>query len=218
MNVVAIGAHPDDIELGCGGSLLRHVARGDNVTMLVMTSGQRGASRESSRVHEQREAARSIGATLRWGGFEDGLIPDGAGTITVIDEVVAAAQADIMYTHAPRDTHQDHRAVAVASLAAARRMQVVLYYETPSTQAFDPTVYVEIDEVLDEKLAAIRAHESQVVRSGPVELEAIAATARFRGFQGRARHAEAFETARFVWDLHTTRHASSAPSPAELFR
>jgi LmbE family N-acetylglucosaminyl deacetylase len=215
VNVVAIGAHPDDVELGCGGALLRHVARGDNVTMLVMTSGQLGASSDSSRVLEQQEAARALGATLRWGGFEDGLIPDGAAAITVIDEVVAAAQADIMYTHAPRDTHQDHRSVAVASVAAARRMQVVMYYETPSTQEFDPTMYVEVDEVLDKKLEALRMHRSQVVRSGPVDLEAITATARFRGFQGRARHAEAFETPRFVWDLHTTRvRPAAVPDPA----
>ena len=179
-----------------------------------MTTGQRAVTTMSSRVLEQQEAARAIGATLRWGGFEDGSIPSGAPAIAVIDEAIMASNANVMYTHAPRDTHQDHRAVAVASLAAARRMQVVLYYETPSSQDFDPTVYVEIGEVLEAKMAALRAHQSQVLRSGPVEIEAIEAVARFRGFQGRVRHAEAFETPRFVWDLHTTaRRSVPAVSP-----
>jgi LmbE family N-acetylglucosaminyl deacetylase len=216
MNVLAIGSHPDDIELGCGGALLRHVARGDRVTLLVMTTGQRGAT-TISRVSEQQEAARVLGTIIRWGGFDDGAIPDGAATIEVVDEAVAATDAHVMYTHAPHDTHQDHRAVAVASLAAARRMQVVLYYETPSTQFFEPSVYVDISDVLDEKLKALRAHGSQVLRDGPVDVDAIEAEARFRGSQGRVRFAEAFETPRFVWDLHTTARVRVAtPNLTEL--
>ena len=126
---------------------------------------------------EQQEAARILGASIRWGGFDDGAIPDGATAIEVIDAAIAATGADVMYTHTPRDTHQDHRSVATASLAAARRMQVVLYYETPSTQLFEPTVYVDISDMLDEKMRALLAHESQIVRSGPVEVEAIEAEA-----------------------------------------
>jgi LmbE family N-acetylglucosaminyl deacetylase len=200
VNVLAIGAHPDDIELGCGGALLRHVARGDHVTMLVMTTGQRGVT-TSSRVFEQQEAARAIGASLRWGRFEDGTIPRGTATIAAIDEAISATDAHVLYTHAPRDSHQDHRAVAVASLAAARRMRAVLYYETPSTQRFEPTVYVDIADVLDDKIRALCAHESQVMRAGAVDLEAIEAGARFRGSQGRVRHAEGFESPRLMWDL-----------------
>jgi LmbE family N-acetylglucosaminyl deacetylase len=213
VNVLAIGAHPDDIELGCGGALLRHVARGDHVTMLVMTTGQRGVT-TSSRVFEQQDAARVLGAALRWGPFEDGSIPRGAPAIALIDEVIAATDAHVMYTHAPRDSHQDHRAVAVASLAAARRMRAVLYYETPSTQRFEPTVYVDIADVLDDKFRALCAHESQVMRDGSVELEAIEAGARFRGAQGRVRHAEAFESPRLVWDLKSTPSRSTRGLPA----
>ncbi len=203
MNVVAVGAHPDDVELGCGAVLLRHVARGDEVTILVLTAGQRGLVDGMSRPKEQEAAAALLGVDLRWGGFEDGSVPDGAETITVIDDVLAAAGADILYTHALEDTHQDHRATATASLAAARRLPTVLQYETPSSQHFEPTVYVDVADTIEAKLGALRAHLSQVLRPGPVELEAIEAQARFRGFQGRVRHAEAFEVARLAWDLAT---------------
>jgi LmbE family N-acetylglucosaminyl deacetylase len=201
VNVLAVGAHPDDVELGCGGALLRHVARGDDVTMLVMTTGQLGTVGVTSRVHEQQEAARILGARLRWGGFEDGSIPSGPAAITVIDRVVAECGAAVMYTHAPGDTHQDHCATSIASLAAARRIATVLLYETPSSQGFEPNVFVGIDDTLEGKLAALHAHRSQLLRHGPVELEAIGAQARFRGFQGRVHHAEAFEAARFAWHL-----------------
>ena len=148
-------------------------------------------------------SARVLGVRLLWGGFEDGSVPSGPEAITVIDRVVEDSQAEVMYTHAAADTHQDHRSTAIASQAAARRIGSVLCYETPSSQGFEPNVFVEIDDVLDAKLAALRAHWSQVLRSGPVDLEAITAQARFRGFQGRVQHAEAFESNRFVWDLGT---------------
>jgi LmbE family N-acetylglucosaminyl deacetylase len=216
MNVLAVGAHPDDIELGCGGALLQHVARGDHVTMLVMTTGGRGIT-TSSRVFEQQDAARVLGASLRWGSFKDGSIPDGAPAILAIDEVITRTNAQVVYTHAPRDSHQDHRAVALATLAAARRMRAMLYYETPSTQRFEPTVYVDIADTLDDKFRALCAHESQVMRDGSIDLEALAATARFRGAQARVSHAEGFESSRLLWDLKSgmTAGAHNLSSPHE---
>lgn len=209
MNVLAIGAHPDDVELGCGGALMLHVARGDCVTVLVMTTGQRGVFDGGSRADEQERAAALLTAKLRWGGFEDGAVPSGADAVTVIDHAVAESGAQIVYTHAPDDTHQDHRATSQASLAGARRVPTVLYYETPSTQTFQPTVFIDIESALDGKLSVLRAHLSQVMREGPVNLSAIAAQARFRGSQTRIQHAEAFLPARFVWDVMATPPAPS---------
>ena len=72
MRVLAVGAHPDDIELGCGGALLAHRARGDEITLLVMTTGEEGPQDARSRIREQEDAAALLGATLLWGGFPDG--------------------------------------------------------------------------------------------------------------------------------------------------
>ncbi|HZP31016.1 MAG TPA: PIG-L family deacetylase [Acidimicrobiia bacterium] len=201
MKVLAIGAHPDDVELGVGGTLVRHIARGDEVTLLVMTRGELGIHEDSSRSHEQLRASEALGATLLWGDFHDGAVPAGADAITLIDDALRRTGASLVYTHAPDDTHQDHRATSIASLAAARRVSTVLYYETPSTQHFQPTLFVDIEESLRTKVELLRAHLSQVLRDGPVDIEAVVAQARFRGSQSRVRHAEAFESARFVWDL-----------------
>jgi LmbE family N-acetylglucosaminyl deacetylase len=209
VKVLAVGAHPDDVELGCGGTLLRHVARGDEVTILVLSRGQRGEVEGMSRGAEQEDAAARLGVSLRWGTFEDGSVPEGPETITLIDEAIAATGADAMYTHAAKDTHQDHRATAIASLASGRRLPTVLQYETPSTQGFEPTIYVDVSDVMEAKLAALRSHLSQVLRQGPVDLEAIEAQARFRGFQGRIRYAEAFESARLMWDFGASERSAS---------
>src|SRR5262249_8592937 len=81
MTVLAVGAHPDDVELGCGGALLTHVANGDRVAMLILTKGERGPQDSLPRVREQEEAAALVGAKLFWGDFEDGAVPDDRRTV-----------------------------------------------------------------------------------------------------------------------------------------
>jgi LmbE family N-acetylglucosaminyl deacetylase len=203
VNVLAVGAHPDDVELGCGATLARHAHRGDKITILVMTDGGLGCIDGMSRRSEQLEAAALLGAELRWGGYADGAVPDGPDAVRVIDEAIAASGADVLYTHTSDDTHQDHRATATASLAAGRRLTTILQYETPSTRHFDPALYVDVQETIEDKLAILRTHMSQVLRGGPVDLEAIEAQARFRGSQGRIRFAEAFVPVRVSWDALT---------------
>jgi LmbE family N-acetylglucosaminyl deacetylase len=201
MNVVAVGAHPDDIEIGCGAALAAHRLRGDEVTLLVMTTGEQGPQASRSRIQEQEDAARLLGADLLWAGFEDGAVPDGRAAVDAIQSVVRERKASLVYTHTQRDSHQDHRATAVASLAACRRLSRVLMYEAPTTFNFTPTVFVDIAAHLETKLDALRAHVSQVLKNGLVDLEALEAQARYRGFQARVRLAEAFEVDRFLWDV-----------------
>lgn len=200
LNVLAIGAHPDDIELGCGAALLAHRRAGHTVTMLVMTSGL-GPAELRARPDEQEEAAALLRAGLMWGGFEDGRVPSDGPAVRVIENAIARTGAEVIYTHAAGDSHQDHRAVAAATAAAARRTQRVLCYESPTSLGFSPTHFVDVDGLVEAKLGLIRAHLSQVMKNGLVDLEAIEAQARFRGFQARVRHAEAFEATRFVWEI-----------------
>lgn len=204
LNVLAIGAHPDDVELGCGGALLAHAAAGDSVTMLVVTGGEKGPGdigRGAGRREEQEHAARLLGARLVWGGRTDcQVVPDSA-TVRLIEDVMAATRADIVYVHAPDDSHQDHRAVAAATLGAARRMSRVLHYQSPSTLQFNPTVYVDVTAYLSGKVAALSAHASQVEMSAMVEPDAVVASARHWGAQARIGYAEAFQPTRMVLDL-----------------
>jgi LmbE family N-acetylglucosaminyl deacetylase len=203
-SVLAIGAHPDDVELGCGGALLAHVAAGDTVTVLVMTGGENGPGDDAQvvgRRAEQERAAATLGATLLWGGLRDCEVVADAAAIRRIEQVLRATAADLVYVHAPDDSHQDHRAVAAATLGAARRLPRVLHYQSPSTLTFTPTVYVDVTAHLSGKLAALAAHASQVERSAMVEPDAIVASARHWGAQARIGYAEAFQPTRMVLDL-----------------
>ena len=142
-----------------------------------------------------------LGADLYWGDFPDGAVPESVATVRYIEDVLRACDADVVYAHAPNDTHQDHRSAARATLAAARRVSRVLCYESPTSERFAPAFYVDVAGFVEAKLDLIRAHLSQVLKNGLVDLDAIEALARVRGFEGRIRHAEAFEVGRFAWDL-----------------
>jgi LmbE family N-acetylglucosaminyl deacetylase len=199
--VLAVGAHPDDIELGCGATLLAHDAAGDVVTMLVMTGGEQGPGPVSGRRAEQERAARTLGARLRWGGLTDCAVAADVSTVAVVEAALRETGADLVYVHAPEDSHQDHRAVAAATLSAARRLSRVMHYQSPSTLAFAPTVFVDVTAHLSGKLAALGAHASQVELSAMVEPDAVVASARYWGAQARIGYAEAFAPTRMVLDL-----------------
>jgi len=217
-SVLAVGAHPDDIELGCGATLLAHHAAGDRVTMLVLTGGENGpgddVGQAGLRRQEQQRAARTLGADLRWGGLRDCTVVPDSATIGIIEAALRATDADLVYVHAPDDSHQDHRAVSAATLSAARRLSRVMHYQSPSTLTFTPTVFVDVTAHLSGKLAALDAHASQVEMSAMVEPDAVVASARHWGAQARIGYAEAFAPTRMVLDLAPApRPAAEVPAP-----
>ncbi len=192
MKVLAVGAHPDDIELGCAATLLKHAAAGHDITLLVMTGGERGPRHDRTREREQEDAARLLGANVVWGGFVDTMVPSTTAAVDVVERVISEFEPDVVYTHAPSDTHQDHRATSEAVTSATRRCRRVLFFESPTSTGFEPHVYIDVADEVAEKADVLRAHLSQVLKNGLVDLEANEALARYRGFQGRMRYAEAF--------------------------
>jgi LmbE family N-acetylglucosaminyl deacetylase len=212
--VLAVGAHPDDIELGCAGTISAHRAAGDLVTMLVLTGGQNGPGRTSERWAEAQRSALVLDVELIWSGLIDcTLVPD-SGLIATIEHAITACAADVIYVHAPDDSHQDHRAAASATLSAARLGSRVLHYRSPSTVHFTPTVFVDISDHLGTKLAALDCHRTQVDGSAMVDPEIVVVSARYFGALARLQYAEAFSPTRFVWDLATTSHQTERTGSA----
>jgi LmbE family N-acetylglucosaminyl deacetylase len=217
--VLAVGAHPDDIELGCAGTLAAHRAAGDCVTMLVLTGGQNGPGTGVDRRAEAEAAARALDCLLVWGRLVDCAVAPDSATIAAVETVISGVEADVVYVHAPDDSHQDHRAAAAATMSAARHTSRILHYRSPSTVRFEPSLFVDVSAHLDRKLAALSCHGSQVEGSAMVDPDVVAASARHYGAQARVRYAEAFAPARFVWDLAPVPELSMmAEVPAPVVR
>jgi len=195
VNILAIGAHPDDIEFGCGGTLIKYAIKGHDIYLLVLTDGRRGGV-PAERRKEQEEAAEVLGARqLFWGGYQDTEVPLDRNLIQKVEGFLHLIRPDLIFVHFGDDTHQDHRHLSTSVVTASRYTRNVLFYEGPTTANFTPSVFVEVDAVLERKLQALKAHASQVMKTG-VEgfsiLELAQASAHFRGIQGRVRNAEGF--------------------------
>jgi LmbE family N-acetylglucosaminyl deacetylase len=195
MNILALGAHPDDVEIGCGGTLLKYARAGHHVHLMILTDGARGGDSDVRR-NEQLASSRILGAReIFWGGYRDTELPVAREAIQQIEDVVKKVDPSFIFVNYLDDTHQDHRHLATCTVTATRYTRNVLFYETPTTQNFSPTVYVDIDGLLEDKVRSLEAHASQV-RKTNVEglniLDVARASAHFRGLQGRVRSAEAF--------------------------
>ena len=161
MNILAIGAHPDDIELGCGGLLIKAVRQGHNVYMYTLTRGAASGD-PINRTREQIEAAKFIGAKTMWiDSFEDTKVSMNVELIRHIEAAMSCSHADVVYTHPLRDTHHDHRAIAEATLEAGRFIPNILSYEMPVTKDFSPHVYYDISDVINDKIELLSIFSSQ---------------------------------------------------------
>ncbi|MBI2058225.1 MAG: PIG-L family deacetylase [Nitrospirae bacterium] len=202
MKLLAIGAHPDDIEFGCAGALIKFRKQQEaEVYLMIMTAGEKGGNADI-RKKEQMEAARIIGAKeVFWGDFHDTEVTNSREAIGTIENVIREVKPDWVFTNHPNDTHQDHRNLALNMVTATRFIPRVLFFESMTSVEFSPTVFVDLESTIEEKLKALGAHRSQVERTNIAGLSAIEisrSTAVSRGIQGRSRFAEGFVPLRYV--------------------
>lgn len=181
MDLLAIVAHPDDAEIFCGGTLAKHAARGDDVTIACMTRGEFGGfdtteeDLAATREAEARRAADALGASVTFLDFRDGRITYSlAGRLEIVD-VIRDHAPDVILTHYADDMHPDHRVTSRLVTDAYYMVSLPLletdhppcdpdnvYFFGKPTSSFDPTVLVDVTDLEDVKVAAARQHESQV--------------------------------------------------------
>lgn len=194
--VLAVGAHPDDVEIGAGATLLRHRSLGHPVSVLTLSRGAVGGHREDRR-REAVGAAVAMSAELLMGDLTDTRLEEAPDMISLIEGVIAAVRPSTLYVHSAADNHQDHRAVHRATVIAARRVPQLFCYQSPSSRnEFAPTKFVAVDATIHEKVAVLAHYRSQSTRHY-LEPELIVASARYWARQlSHTRYAEPFEVLR----------------------
>jgi len=173
LKVLGIGAHPDDPESGCGGTLARYIAAGHEVTLLYLTAGENGISGtpwpDAGRIRtaEAKEACAVLGAKAAFVGQVNGKVEVTDATTTAFRAAFDAEKPDVVFTHWPMDTDWEHQACAILTLRAylgTPRAVPLYYYEVETgsqTLGFAPSTYVDITATRDKKIDALKAHKSQ---------------------------------------------------------
>lgn len=217
MRILAIGAHPDDIEILCAGTLARYRMAGHEVTMCIATDGTAGHKKvppeelAGIRRRESQAAAGVLGADLLWLGFPDELLFDDKATRLGFTEAIRTARPDLIITHSPFDYHPDHRAVSKIVLAASfvsslsniatehpahEQVAPIYYMDTLAGRNFHPQEYVDIGETLAVKRDMLACHASQLEwladHDGIPIIDFMGTMARARGLQANVEYAEGF--------------------------
>jgi LmbE family N-acetylglucosaminyl deacetylase len=196
--ILAVGAHPDDIELGCGGTIRAASKLGKKVIAVFMSKGEHSGDPEI-RPKESIEALKLLGVKeVYFGDFPDTEIPCDHLAIDFLEAFYIAHKPETILTHTVNDIHQDHRQVGWVSVSAFRNAPQLLAYETPRvTPAFSPTYFVDISNCVNDKWNALKCHLSQKTKRY-ITYESMINLASFRGSQVSLSAAEAFEVVRYV--------------------
>lgn len=210
MNILAIGAHPDDVELGCFASLLEKQRLGHKAYAVALAPGAYGAIRwEEIEVvwSESRKMLRSGKAPGDYflGKFPIGRLAHTWDAVGFVDDLIRTYEIDTILSHHHGEAHQDHIAAQRIAVSAARRrverfwMWESSLYTHRNVHPFRPHMYVPISrESFDGKMKALQAYESAGLLEG-LEVEAQRHLARYRGAELHREYAEAFEV---VWEVH----------------
>jgi LmbE family N-acetylglucosaminyl deacetylase/CheY-like chemotaxis protein len=200
--VLAVGAHPDDVEIGVGGILAAHRDAGDTVVILTMSRGGKGGEPDD-RQNESLRSADILGARLFLEDLVDTEISNTGPTIAIIERVITQVNPTIVYTHSIHDRHQDHRAVHEAVVVAARSVDTVACFQSPSsTVDFRPSRFVSIDGFTNKKIELLDCFRSQSNIRKYLEPDFVLATARYWSrFSSGSENCEPLEIIRDADDL-----------------
>jgi len=202
LKAVCVGAHPDDPESGCGGTLATYAAQGHRVTIVYLTRGERGIPGKSDaeaagiRTAEAEAACRIIGAKPVFAGQIDGSTEVTRERITAMTVLLDAEAPDVVFTHWPIDTHMDHEVASLLTIRAyvATNLRFPIYFfevdAGAQTMGFAPAHYVDITKVREKKKSALFAHKSQ--NGERIYSEHHEVMENWRGREARVAAAEAF--------------------------
>ncbi|MBP2029467.1 LmbE family N-acetylglucosaminyl deacetylase [Methanohalophilus levihalophilus] len=207
--ILAMGAHPDDMELEAGGTLAKFAKKGYNVNLLILTSGGYTDSSGNKYSNDQLkneaiDSSKILGIkNVIFLDYETTNLPSGGSIIGEVDSIVDDLRPDVFISHHPFDSHQDHKAAADIMFAVSRqgRVKTVLSGSTlpyrPNVFAFRPQFFVDITETIDVKLEAIRAYNTQYTKfGGELLIERVKAMAKTHGWAMGYDFAECFEVIR----------------------
>jgi N-acetylglucosamine malate deacetylase 1 len=199
LHILAIAAHPDDVELGCGGTLIKHAKKGHSVGILDLTEGELGTRGSVvERYKEASLAANLMGVQVRENAqFRDGFFENNEEYQLKLIYYIRKYKPEIVITNAPLDRHPDHgRGFSLTKdacfLAGLRKIETIdnegklqdawrpkRVFSMIQDRQLEPTFIVDISETFEVKMEAIKAYSSQFYNAASDEPITYIATQNF---------------------------------------
>lgn len=201
--VIAIGAHPDDIEIGAAGTIKKFSNSGAEVFFLIATYGENSHPAPALQIEQRKKesiaSAEYLGVKqIFFLNLHDTKIEHNGMTVSAIEKYINLLDPNFVLTHTKEDGHQDHKNLAFSTISACRRKKInILHYETPSTaQTFLPTLYSDISDTIKYKLETLKMFVSQNHKNY-LDPEVIKGLSQYRGYTSGSEYAEGFEVSKF---------------------
>ncbi len=201
MNIVAIGAHYDDIELAVGGAMRKWCDEGHDTYGIVVTTSDYEDRDYATAYREGTIAAGILGYELIRLELPTRGISYGRELVQLFDSTIGSISADLIVTHWEHDVHQDHAVIGAATITAGRHYPRILTYRSNwyhSSHVFSSNYYVDISSVIDTKVAAIRAHASEYSKNGKAWLDFHISQASAAGAIFGVAYAEQFQLVKWM--------------------
>jgi LmbE family N-acetylglucosaminyl deacetylase len=202
-SILVFGAHPDDIEIGMGGTVAKLSGLGYKVNLVIATLPNFvKTDTKQGRREESIMSAKVMGCNSpEFLDLSPNEIIFSRQFVTRIDEIIRRYKPEAIFTQWIGDSHQDHQALTKAVLAASRDSNNIFMYETTipggiTESAFRPQLFVDITNTATIKSHALDCFKSQKIRCGDLWIEAVIGRCSYRGYQMNTKYAEAFEVIR----------------------
>lgn len=203
--ILVFGAHPDDIEIGMGGTITKLAKLGYDIIMVIATLPNFTiADKKDERKLEAISSATILGCkSPEFLDLSPQDIVFGRGMVSLIDSLIKKYKTTTVYTQWIGDSHQDHQILTQSVIAASRDISNLYMYETTipgglTEKAFRPQLFVDITKEMENKTKSLKCFKSQNLRCGPFWIDAIVGRSLYRGYQMNTKYAEAFEIVKTV--------------------
>ena len=205
-NILIIGAHPDDIEIGCTGTILKLKKCGKKVYCLIMTNGGNWLKKTyEDRLEEQESSLKKLNVDdVIYGPCHDGKIKHSSELIDLISNVINKYRIDTVISHYKSDSHQDHIATSLLAKSASMNCINLLYYESLTSLEFKPNYFVDVTNYEKEKKNILSCFISQNEKYNARNqslLEFVEAKDKINGIKIRKKYAEGFIVDKLVMDF-----------------
>lgn len=209
MNILAVGAHHDDIELGCGGALARMTLEGHSVFGIILTDSEthyshRNIHRTSQdALYESFEAAKHIGIRYLPADVplkNNGELTYDVDTMRYLEGLINEHEVTMVFSHWQNDLNTDHAAAAKMTVVAARRISRVLMYRSnwyQPQQPFNGNIYIDISTTINRKKQALSCYKTEIANRGTEWIDTFLNANRIAGFTIDKEYAEVFESVRY---------------------